>query len=193
MTDERWGTNGGVAAEEALLLAKVAGGDRGEPLEELFRRYAGRLYALGLTLLGDNGLAEELVQESFVRLWRQARRFDPDRGTVSTFVFALARRIAVDLWRRPSSRPLPMEPALNGLMSACADPAGDVVDGVVVRRALDALSPAHRQVIELSYGGGLTQVEIARRVGVPLGTVKTRTYHALRALKMELESLGVDA
>lgn len=182
-----------MAAEEAALLAQVARGDRGEPLEELFRRYAGRLYALGLGLLGDTGLAEELVQESFVRLWRQAPRFDPARGTVATFVFALARRIAVDLWRRPSSRPILADPKGHMDLRTSADPAAVVVDGVVVRRALDSLSPAHRQVIELSYGGGLTQVEIAQRVGVPLGTVKTRTYHALRALKLELESQGVGA
>lgn len=183
----------GVAAEEAALLSKVAGGDRGEPLEELFHRYAGRLYALGLGLLGDSGLAEELVQESFVRLWRQSTRFDPERGTVGAFVFALSRRIAVDLWRRPSSRPLVADPTAGAVFASFADPAADVVDGVVVRRALDALSPAHRQVIELSYGGGLTQAEIARRVGVPLGTVKTRTYHALRAMKVQLESQGVHA
>lgn len=186
-----WGRD--VAAEEADLLARVAAGDRGEPLEELFRRYAGRLYGLGLGLLGDAGLAEELVQESFVRLWRQAPRFDPGRGTVGTFVFALARRIAVDLWRRPSSRPLLIDAPGPAWPRALVDPAAGVVDGVVVRRALDALSPAHRQVIELSYGGGLTQAEIARQVGVPLGTVKTRTYHALRALKLVLESQGVDA
>ena len=182
-----------VAAEEVALLAKVAGGDRGEPLEDLFHRYAGRLYALGLGLLGDNGLAEELVQESFVRLWRQAPRYDPARGSVATFVFALARRIAVDLWRRPSSRPLRADPSTLAFSLSCSDPAAEVVDGMVVRRALDSLSPAHREVIELSYGGGLTQVEIAHRVGVPLGTVKTRTYHALRALKLQLESQGVDA
>lgn len=177
-------------AEEAALLAEVAGGDRGAPLEELFRRYAGRLYAFGLGLLGDPGLAEELVQESFVRLWRQAARYDPARGSVAAFVFALARHIAVDLWRRPSSRPLPVDLRPDG---AGGDPAGAVVDAVAVRRALDALSPAHREVIELSYGSGLTQSEIARLVGIPLGTVKTRTYHALRALKVQLEEQGADA
>ena len=82
MGHQRGGTDGDVVAEEAALLAKVAGGDRGEPLEESFHRYAGRLYALGLGLPGDSGLAEELVQESFVRLWRQAPRFDPARGSV---------------------------------------------------------------------------------------------------------------
>ena len=193
MVDESRGWGRDVAAEEAALLAAVAAGDCGPPVEELFRRYAGRLYALGLGLLGDPGLAEELVQESFVRLWRQAPRFDPARGTVSTFVFALARRIAVDLWRRPSSRPLRGDPPDERWPAALTDPAAGVVDGVVVRRALSALSPAHREVIELSYGGGLTQTEIARQVGVPLGTVKTRTYHALRALKSALESQGVDA
>ena len=190
MVEPAWGRD--VAAEEAALLAEVAGGDAGAPLEELFRRYAGRLYTLGLGLLGDPGLAEELVQESFVRLWRQAPRYDPERGTVATFLFALARRIAVDLWRRPSSRPLAADPPTSS-WPAFTDVAASVVDGVVVRRALDALSPAHRQVIELSYGGGLTQAEIARQVGVPLGTVKTRTYHALRALKLALEAQGVDA
>ena len=193
MAHEPGGDESASAAEEAALLAKVAGGDRGEPLEKLFHRYAGRLYALGLGLLGDSGLAEELVQESFVRLWRQAPRFDPARGTVAAFVFSLSRRIAIDLYRRPSSRPLVVDPSAAAVLASFADPAAHVVDGVVVRRALDALSPAHRQVIELSYGGGLTQAEIAVRVGVPLGTVKTRTYHALRALKVELESQGVHA
>jgi RNA polymerase sigma-70 factor, ECF subfamily len=91
--------------DEAALLARVATGDRGRPLEELYRRYEARLYGLGLRLLSDQGLAEELVQESFVRLWQQARRFDPARGSVGNFLFAIARRLAVDLWRRPSSRP----------------------------------------------------------------------------------------
>lgn len=74
-----------MAAEEAALLAEVAGGDAGAPLEERFRRYAGRLHTLGLGLLGGPGLAEELVEESFVRLWCQAPRYDPERGTVATF------------------------------------------------------------------------------------------------------------
>ena len=94
------------AAQEAALLAQVAAGDRDEPLAELYRRYGRRLYGLGLHLLRDRGLAEELVQETFVRLWRSSGRFDPERGSVRTFVFTLARRAAVDLHRRPSSRSL---------------------------------------------------------------------------------------
>lgn len=181
----------GVGAADADLVALVAAGDRGAPLEELYRRHAGRLYAIGLRLLGDPGLAEELVQESFVRLWRTAARFDPARGSVAGFLAVLARRIAVDLWRRPSSRPL----AAAGPPAAPTglDHLDQVLEGLVVRDALDSLSPAHRQVLELSYGGGLSQAEIARRLGVPLGTVKTRSYYALRALRLALEERGAGA
>ena len=185
----------GAATEEAALLARVAAGDAGRPMEELFRRYGSRLYAAGLRLLGDPGLAEELVQETFVRLWRQAPAFDPRRGTVAAFLFAIARRTAVDLWRRPSSRPLPARAGPGAAEGAgpVPDPVGPVVDNVVVEQALETLSPAHRQVLRLAYGGDLTQAEIARRTGLPLGTVKTRTYHALRALRLALQAQGVDA
>lgn len=182
----------GVAIRDGDLIAQVAAGDRGAPLEELYRRYAGRLYGIGLRLLGDRGLAEELVQESFVRLWRTADRYDPARGSVAGFVGVLARRIAVDLWRRPSSRPIGPGGG-NGGGGAALDQLDAVLEGLVVQDALDALTPAHRQVLELSYGRGLTQSEIARRLGVPLGTVKTRSYYALRAMKLALEERGVVA
>src|SRR5690348_14448322 len=93
-------------SDESALLARVAAGDRGAPLAELYTRYEGRLYGPGLRLLGDEGLAEELVQETFVRVWRKADKFDIERGTAAAFIFTIARRIAIDLWRRPSSRPL---------------------------------------------------------------------------------------
>jgi RNA polymerase sigma-70 factor (ECF subfamily) len=175
--------------EEAALMAAVAAGDRGPALRQLYRSYEGRLYGLGLKLLGDASLAEELVQETFVRVWRKADQFDPDKGTVATFVFTIARHIAVDLWRRPSSRPF--EPATDD-EAAPGDAMERVVLSIAVRHALDGLSPAHREVLELSYRRDLKQSQIAERLGVPLGTVKTRTYHALRALKAALEAGGVD-
>jgi RNA polymerase sigma-70 factor (ECF subfamily) len=188
---------GRVAADEADLLAAVAAGDRGAPLEELYRRYAPRLYGLGLKLLGDQGLAEELVQETFVRLWQQAGRFDPARGSVSAFLFAIARRIAVDLWRRPSSRPFEPPPAggevAAGPGEAGHDPVEGVIEGLAVRDALQSLSPAHRQVLELFIGQDRKQAEIAQLLGLPLGTVKTRAYYALRALKLALQERGINA
>lgn len=175
------------AAAEAELILAVGRGDRGEPLHELYRRYSARVYGLGVQLLGDRGLAEELVQETFVRLWRNADRFDPERGSAATFIFTIARRLAIDLWRRPSSRPAKPEPP--------PDPGDDQVDrmlvGLEVREALDSLSEAHRQVLELSYRDQLKQTEIAERLGVPLGTVKTRSYHALRSLRVALEQRGI--
>jgi RNA polymerase sigma-70 factor, ECF subfamily len=186
-----------VSDDEAALVAAVAAGDRRDALSQLYGRYEGRLYGLGCRLLGDTSLAEELVQETFVRLWRKASQYDPERGSVSTFVFAIARRIAVDLWRRPSSRPF--EPEADerqaGAGGVSADPLEGILVGLTVRDALDSLSGAHREVLELGYRQGLKQVEIAERLGLPLGTVKTRTYHALRALKAALEERGglVDA
>ncbi len=174
---------------DADLLAAVGRGDRERALTELYRRYERRLYGFGLGLLGDTGLAEELVQETFVRVWRAADRFDPDRGTVATFIFSIARRLAIDLWRRPSSRPFEAE-VERGTM---ADEAIDrLVLGLSVRDALDSLSDAHRQVLELSYRSDLTQAEIASRLGISLGTVKSRTYHALRALQRAVQQRGID-
>ena len=146
-------------AYEAQLLAAVGAGDRGEPLRILYGRYAGRVYGLGVQLLGDRGLAEELVQETFLRVWRTAARYDPDRGSPPTFIFTIARRLAIDLWRRPSSRPAGAEPP--------PPPDDDRVDSLLarleVREALRSLSDAHRQVLELSYLEHLKQAEIAER------------------------------
>ena len=189
MTPRRGG--GSDTTDDAALLARVAGGDWGEALAQLYDRYEKRLYGLGLRLLGDAGLAEELVQETFVRLWRQAARYDPGRGSVATFVFTIARRLAIDLWRRPSSRPFAPQPETE--VPASGDPLADVIRGLTVRDALESLSPPHREVLELSYRGDLRQSEIAELLGIPLGTVKTRTYYALRALKLALEERGVDA
>jgi RNA polymerase sigma-70 factor, ECF subfamily len=176
--------------DEATLVQRVADGNRAGALDELYRRYEGRLYGLGIRLLGDPGLAEELVQETFVRLWRRAAAFDPDRGTAAAFITTIARRIAIDLWRRPSSRPFAPD-ASEGLGD------GDAVDRILieltVRDALDSLSPAHREVLELAYSSDLRQREIAEALDIPLGTVKTRTYYALRALKLALEERGLDA
>jgi RNA polymerase sigma-70 factor (ECF subfamily) len=180
------------AEVEAALLGRVAAGDHGAPLEELYHRYERTLYGLGLRRLGDQGLAEELVQETFVRLWLQAGRFDPARGTVGAFVMGIARRIAIDLWRRPSSRPFepevgeetPQEPST-------ADPAERVIEGLTVHDALEALTPAHRQVLELFYGQDRTKAEIAELLGLPVGTVQTRTYFGLRAFKLALQERGI--
>jgi len=173
---------------DARLLLGVASGHPPDALDQLYHSYAGRIYGLGLRLLGDRQLAEELVQETFVRLWRSAGAFDPQRGTVAAFVLTMARRISVDLWRRPSSRPFDPEPADT---VAPGDHVESVVTAVVVNAAMATLSREHREVLELSYRGDLKQADIAAILGIPLGTVKTRSYYALRALKLALQERGV--
>jgi RNA polymerase sigma-70 factor, ECF subfamily len=176
--------------EDADLVAQIAAGDTGVPMAELYRRYAGRLYRYGLQTLGDAGLAEEMVQECFVRLWRTAGRFDPARGSVAAYLIVIGRSVAADVRKRPSSRPLgQLEEAL---LPPQLDSVDQILSGLMVREAVDSLSPAHRQVIMLAEAG-LTQSQIAARLGLPLGTVKTRTFHALRALRAALSKQGLPA
>ena len=126
-----------------------------------------------------------------MRLWRSAHRFDPDRSSARTFVYTLARRAAVDLWRRSSRSPVAtaarpeQEDAVGG---AAFD---ELVARLDVGEALAALTPLHREVLELQYHADLTQTQVAERLGIPLGTVKSRTLYALRSLSAELKERGL--
>ena len=175
---------------EAALLARVAAGEVQGPVTELYDRYASRLMGFGLRLLSDRGLAEELVQETFVRVWRAAPGFDGGRGAVRSWIFTIARHVAVDLHRRR---------ARDGLTETPAELAADdealeaLVLELTVRDALDSLSPDHRAVLELAYHDDLTQSDIAERLEIPLGTVKSRTFTALAEMRVALSQRGIDA
>ena len=173
-------------ADESLVSMITQGSS--EAVAELSVRYRGRVESLGVQLLGDRGLAEEMTQETFTRIWRRSNVYDPERGSVPTFIFTIARRVAVDIWRRPSSRriddPVVAVPPLDH-----PDEITPLLTGLAVKQGLGTLSSAHRQIIELGYFRQLSQSEIAERLNLPLGTVKTRTYHALRALKEALADL----
>ena len=172
-----------IAAEEAKLVAQIAAGDTEAPVSELYRRYGKRLYRFGVQHLGNEGLAEEMVQETFVKLWHTAGRFDVGKAKVGTYLFVIARSVAADIRKRPSSRPLmPADQADVPI----PDSVDQIIDGMIVREALDSLGPAHAEVIRLAHEEGLTQPQIAQRLGLPLGTVKTRTFHAMRALRTAL-------
>jgi RNA polymerase sigma-70 factor (ECF subfamily) len=172
--------------EHAELVARLARGEREGPLSALYAAYGGQVYGLGLQLLRDAGLAEDLVQETFVRLWRSAVRYDPARSSVRTFVFTLARRTAVDLWRRRGALPLELEePSEAGV--AGNEAYEHLLLRLAVGEALDELSDAHREVLVLQYREDLTQAQVAERLQIPLGTVKSRTAHALKALERGLE------
>lgn len=176
------------AAEEAALVARIAEGDTGEPVAELYRRYGKRLYRFGVQHLGNEGLAEEMVQETFVRLWRTAARFDAGKGSVGTYLYVLARSAAADLHKRPSSRPLISDTDIQEL--PVPDNVDQILDSLIVREAVESLSAGHAEVIRLTQEEGLTQTQVAQRLNLPLGTVKTRTFHGMRALRAALAQRG---
>ena len=177
-----------VAAEEAALVARIAAGDAGAPVAELYGRYGRQLYRFGVNHLGNEGLAEEMVQETFVRLWRTAGRFDVGKASVGTYLYVLARSAAADIYKRPSSRPL--IPAAELGETAMADSVEQIIDAMVIREALESLKADQAEVIRLAQEEGLTQSQIAERLNVPLGTVKTRTFHGMRALRTALLERG---
>jgi RNA polymerase sigma-70 factor (ECF subfamily) len=178
-------------AEEADLVAQMAAGDVESPVAQLYRRYGKRLYRFGVQQLGNEGLAEEMVQETFVRLWRAAGRFDAEKSSVGTYLYVIARSVAADIRKRPSSRSL--MPVDDVDLPPIPDDVDQILDSMVVREALDALGRGHADVIRLAHEEGLTQPQIAERLGLPLGTVKTRTFHGLRALRAALIERGFHA
>lgn len=174
--------------EPDLLTAAARGDQRAAAV--LYDTYADAIYGYGLARLRDAELAEELVQHVLEKLWRRADTYDPARGPVRAFVFAMARTGVVDILRQAGRRPRPVE--LPNEETLTVDDAADrVLQAASVRAALDQLGPPHRRVLELAYTRGLTQREIADVLDLPLGTVKSRTYYALKAFRLACEELGV--
>ncbi len=174
------------AATDAELLAGVGAHDRAA-FEVLYRRYARPVFALALRRLGDRGHAEDAVQEAFAAVWRSASTYRPERGPAAGWLYAVARNAIVDRFRRKG-------PAANveipEQVSAEAGPAEAAEHSFLawrVHRALEELEPREREVIELAYWSGMSQSEVAEYLGLPLGTVKTRTRAALSRLASLLE------
>ena len=177
------------AVSEATLVSRAARGDDGA-VSALYDVYAAPLYGFALRRLGDPMLAEELVQLVMTKLWQRADRYDPARGSVRTWVFTIARSTVIDLHRKqPNAEPSDDLPEQAEII----DELGSLLRAEAVRAALDRLSGEHREVLELAYFRGLVQTEVADRLGLPLGTVKSRTFYALKAFRLACEELEVDA
>ena len=177
------------AGGEASLLAEAGRGAH-RAAAQLYDIYADPLYAYGLHHLGDAELAEELVQRVLEKLWRRAATYDPERGPVAAFVFTIARSTVADLRRASARRAQPVGEVPEGSL-AVDDAADRILLAATVRAALERLSEDHRRVLELAYTRGLSQRQIAERLDLPLGTVKSRTYYALRAFRLACDELGV--
>jgi RNA polymerase sigma-70 factor, ECF subfamily len=139
-------------------------------------RFAGPVYAVAVSLLGDPDLAAEATQQTFIKAWRAASTYDSERN-FGPWIYAIARRTAIDTYRKQArSQPLSQEPITIG---EGLETAWEVFE---VRLALDQLPEDERQVIRLSHFEGLTHMEISRALDIPLGTVKSRSYRAHKRL-----------
>jgi RNA polymerase sigma-70 factor (ECF subfamily) len=176
-------------AEDAALLARIVDHDE-EAIEALYARYSGPLYSLAYRVTGADRFAQDVVQEVFLALWKDAARFDPAKGSVAPWLFSLARHKAIDLVRREAN--VRKRTADVDLEFEVAPDDVDHEAWLNLRRdrvhaAIAGLSEIQRTALELAFFGGLTHVEVAERLGIPLGTAKTRIRTALLNLR---EALG---
>jgi RNA polymerase sigma-70 factor (ECF subfamily) len=165
------------------LVAQSAAGNPAS-VGELFERHAGRMKSLALRIIRRPEEAEDVVQEVFVQAWQQAARFDPQRGSVLAWLSIITRSRSLDRWRRQSTR---RESAVSDAYELEA-PGAVVPDpsAWAARSALSDLPPDQREPLELAYWAGLSQSEIAERLNLPLGTIKTRMRTGLKRLRESL-------
>lgn len=182
-------------APDETLVTQVARGNSAA-LEALYDRYASRVLGISLKIIGDQALAEDILQETFWRVWQSAATFQFQLGPFTGWLFRIARNLAIDAYRRRNVRPQAFMGA-NGsepILEATPDPNMDVAEQAQlilqsqrVRKALDSLPGVQRQVIEMAYFNGMTRQEIAEATGEALGTIHTRARLALQKLRGELK------
>jgi RNA polymerase sigma-70 factor (ECF subfamily) len=176
-------------ARDRDLVRRIDQGDE-EAFRSLFRRYGATATALARRVARQPYLAEEIVQEAFLAVWRNPSAYDDARGSVRSWLMGTVHHRAVDAIRREEAQRRRAEESLASDVVVVEDPAEAVVEELglpeerkMVRGALEELPAEQREVIELMYFGGLTQTRIAERLGLPLGTVKSRTLLGMRRLR----------
>ena len=181
-------------APDETLVVQVARGSSAA-LEVLYDRYASIVLGISLKVIGDRVLAEDVLQETFWRLWQSASTYQAQRGSFTGWLFRIARNLAIDAYRRRNVRPQAMtglddnEPVLDQVPDSDVDVAEQVqsmIQNRQIRNALAALPNVQRQVIEMAYFYGMTRQEIADATGEALGTIHTRARLALQKLREEL-------
>lgn len=176
--------------DDEALLARVAKRDS-QALALLYERYARLVYSLALRMLGNSELAEDIVQETFWRVWRRGETYRTGRGSVAGWISGIARNLSIDELRRQRARPSEVyDTDASPVLRDMVDRRMDVVEAALeserrrlIALALQQMTPDQRQAIELAYFGGLSQSEIAERLHSPLGTIKTRIRSGLRKLR----------
>ncbi len=182
-------------ASDAVLVIGVSRYQE-EALAEAYRRHAGAVYGLARRLLANTAMAEEIVQEVFLRLWNQPDRFDPERGSLRSYLLAQCHGRSVDLLRSESSRRNREERDTRRTAEAGYDLEHEILDlstAERVRSAMSQLAEGERKAIELAYLGGHTYREVASLLGEPEGTVKSRIRSGLKKLRVDLVDAGMGA
>jgi RNA polymerase sigma-70 factor (ECF subfamily) len=161
---------------------------RERDVREAYAAHSGELYGFAMRSLGDSGLAEEAVQETFVRAWRAGERFDPEVGSLRTWLFAILRNVVIDLSRARAARPRVAE----GGIEPAVEPLEQALLAWQVEEALRRIGEDHRRVLLETHFRGRPYSEVAAEIGVPEGTVKSRVYYGLKAMRVVLEEMGYE-
>lgn len=170
--------------DDAVLLQRVAAGDS-DALLSLHQRYVDLVYSMALRILGDSHLAEEVTQDVFLKLWQKGQRYDPRRGSFSTWLLSVTRFAAIDRLRREGRRPTTSLHVGERTATAAQDWTRQAAweQGRHLRLLLDQLPTEQRELIELAYFGGMTHRDLAEHLNLPLGTVKSRLRLGLQKLR----------
>ena len=164
-----------------------------QDIRHAYDTHVGELYRLALRATGDEGASQDIVQETFLRAWRSADRFDPSLASLRVWLFAIARNVITDHHRsvgaRPWLRELTDRPADNG--PQVADHADQLVDGWVINDALSRIGHEQRQALTETYLRDRPYAEVAAEVGIPVGTLRSRVFYGLKALRAALDEMGV--
>lgn len=183
-TEQRRGRGDGVGSEDALRAA--------------YRAHGAELYRFALRQLRDAGAAQDAVQEVFLRAWRSAARFDPEVASLRVWLFAITRHVVVDEIRRHAARPARAFGLVGdhdgpGGLDEPVDPFDErVIAAWLVEEALTRLSPDHRTALVETYLRGRSHAEVAAEQGIPLGTLRSRLFYGLKALRVVMEEMGVE-
>src|SRR6266545_2400448 len=179
---------------DEVLVAQAARGNNAA-LEALYDRHASTVLGLALKIVSDRAAAEDILQETFWRVWKSADTYQPQRGSFTSWLFRIARNLAIDMYRRRNIRPqvMPAGEDAASILDQTPDPDMDVakqaqsaLENKQVQSAIRSLPGVQRQVIEMAYFYGMTRQEIAAATGEALGTIHTRARLALQKLREEL-------
>lgn len=160
-----------------------------ELLRTLHDEHAAALFGFALRLSGDRERAEEVVQETLLRAWQHPGSLDGTRGSVRAWLFTVARHLLADSWRRDAARPR-TGGGLTSDLASTPDRLDEAVESWEMLEAMRRLTPEHRQVLVHCFYRGDSVQQAAAAIGIPTGTVKSRTFYALRALRVVLEEIG---